>query len=156
MIDMTELERLVELVQKSNIRELTLRQGEARLTLKKPSSEDLYRDRGGALIPYEGEVEIDSNFGSEEPLEVLPTESEREDFALVTAPLVGVFHHVKPLVGPGARVKSGQVLAVIEAMKLITEVTTPADGIVVETLIKEGMPAEYWQPLFAVKPEPPR
>lgn len=151
-MDITELEQLVKLVEKSNIRELTLRQGEARLTLKKPAMEETVR--GGALIPYPGGVEIESRFGAEESSNQLPYAANVEEHSLVTAPLVGVFHHVKPLVGLGARVKSGQVIAVIEAMKLMTEVTAPTDGIIVETLIEDGMPAEYGQVLFAVKAEP--
>ncbi len=69
----------------------------------------------------------------------------------MTAPLVGIFHHVKPLVGPGATVTAGQVVAVIEAMNLITEVTSPVSGTVLETAIKDGMPSEYGQTLFLVR-----
>jgi len=141
------MEQLVALFKQSRVRELTIKQGVARITLKQTVTSN---EVGGELVPYSAELgELDvyaSGFHAESPL---PAERTVE----VTSPLVGVFHHTRPLVGLGARVTEGQVIAVIEAMKLNTEVNAPADGVITDVLIEDGMPAEYGQPLFVLKCE---
>lgn len=154
-MEMTEMQQLVDLVKRFNIRELTVRNGESRVTLKKSVLDSI--DRGaGSLVPYQTPDEL-AFAGTDEVVyayaDGVAVAEVAERIEAVTAPLVGIFHHVKPLIGPGTHVSAGQVVAVIEAMKLITEVTSPADGVVLETVIKDGMPAEYGQPLFLIKLE---
>jgi biotin carboxyl carrier protein len=155
-MEMSEMEKLIELVKGSRLRELTLRNGDSRLTLKK-SGLDIGVDIGGELVPYQLQSEHEDSgapgavYAYSDPVAVITVQ---EDIQAVTAPLVGIFHHVKPMIGPGTHVSEGQVVAVIEAMNLITEVTSPTNGIVSETVIRDGMPAEYGQPLFLVRAEP--
>ncbi len=154
-MELSEIEQLVDLMKRSNVRELTLKSGESRITLKKPLP-DVAGGMEIAVYEY-GEVAVgspnndDAGFEGEYDFNSEITDSEMLQH--VTAPLVGIFHNVKPLIGAGAKVKAGQPIGIIEAMKLITEVTSPVDGVVTETLIEEGMPAEYGQPLFVVKPD---
>jgi biotin carboxyl carrier protein len=143
-MDHTEMEELVALFKQSRVRELTIKQGVARITLKQ-TVEPEEGSVSGDLVPYVSagdEVPYAS-----EPVEQAPSERTVD----VTSPLVGVFHHTRPLVGLGAKVKEGQVIAVIEAMKLNTEVTAPVNGVISDVLIEDGMPAEYGQPLFVLK-----
>ena len=152
-MDVVELERLVEIVRKANIRELTLRQGESRITLKKTAP---ITGPAGALVPYVHGMVVTQyeEYEADQSDEDGATGAESHwILSTVTAPLVGVYHHVKPLVGLGAKVTGGQVIGVIEAMKLVTEVVSPIDGVVIETLIEEGMPVEYGQPLFVIQPD---
>lgn len=152
-MDIAELERLLELVRNANIRELTLRQGEARITLRK--APPVETTTGTALVAVYGE-ETDylaetaegqdlSAAGNGAPV-ATPVASLQ-----ITAPLVGVFRHVKPIIGLGARVTEGQVVGVIEAMKLVNEVTAPFDGAVTDVLVEDGMPVEYGQALFILQ-----
>ena len=147
------MQALVDLVQRSGISELTIKQGDSRITLKKSVGSEVATYSTGDITESstsDGSYEV-ATFRYPQHSVQPEADVEREEVP-VTSPLVGVFHHVKPIVGPGARVKAGQVVAVIEAMKLITEVTTPTDGAVVETFVEDGMAVEYGQPLMLVNP----
>ena len=75
---------------------------------------------------------------------------------LITSPVVGVFYaspapDQDPFVSQGSVVTAGAPLGIIEAMKLMNEVTSPADGTVTEILIENGQRVEYGQPLFRIE-----
>ena len=75
----------------------------------------------------------------------------------ITSPIVGTFYRssspeAEPFVEVGAKVKKGQVLCIIEAMKLMNEIESEADGLVVRILVENGHPVEYGEPLFLVDP----
>ena len=73
------------------------------------------------------------------------------------SPIVGTFYEAPapgalPFVKPGDQVAAGQVLCIIEAMKLMNEIESDASGEVVKVLVNNGQPVEYGQPLFAIRP----
>jgi acetyl-CoA carboxylase biotin carboxyl carrier protein len=73
----------------------------------------------------------------------------------VLAPLVGTFYRApnpgaKPFVEIGTRVQRNQTIGIIEAMKIMNEVTSDAAGVVVEILIENGQPVQYEQPLLVI------
>ena len=75
----------------------------------------------------------------------------------VTSPIVGTFYRsaspeAEPFVDAGTRVKKGQILCIIEAMKLMNEIESEVDGLVVRTLVENGHPVEYGEPLFLLDP----
>jgi acetyl-CoA carboxylase biotin carboxyl carrier protein len=75
----------------------------------------------------------------------------------VTSPIVGTFYRssspeAEPFVDAGTRVKKGQILCIIEAMKLMNEIESEIDGVVVRTLVENGHPVEYGEPLFLLDP----
>ncbi|BCB97201.1 acetyl-CoA carboxylase, biotin carboxyl carrier protein [Dissulfurispira thermophila] len=75
----------------------------------------------------------------------------------VTSPIVGTFYRspspdAEPFVDVGTRVKKGQVLCIIEAMKLMNEIESDVDGVVVRILVESGHPVEYGEPLFLIEP----
>ena len=160
-MDLSELEQLIGMVKHSQVGELTLKQGEARLTLRKAPAVN-FNERSTALVTTHGShlqmVDDDEDVDSEE-LDVFDGDSpslkmvESEPDSLVIAPLVGIFHHVKPVVGLGAKVKLGQKIGLIEAMKLINDVVAPTDGTVSDVLIEDGLPVEYGQTLFVLSTE---
>ena len=81
-----------------------------------------------------------------------------EDRSLsILSPLTGVYYvgpspTSPPFVRPGDVVHAGQVVALIEAMKVFTDIPAGVAGIVVEVLVKNGQPVEFGQPLFRVRP----
>jgi acetyl-CoA carboxylase biotin carboxyl carrier protein len=80
-----------------------------------------------------------------------------EELHLVKSPIVGTFYEAPapgspPFVRPGDSVQAGQVLCIIEAMKLMNEIESDASGEVVKVLAANGQPVEYGQPLFAIRP----
>jgi acetyl-CoA carboxylase biotin carboxyl carrier protein len=75
----------------------------------------------------------------------------------VTSPIVGTFYRSSspdkpPYVEVGDMVKKGQVLCIIEAMKLMNEIESEASGKVVQIAVENGQPVEYGQPLFIIEP----
>lgn len=84
-------------------------------------------------------------------------EDESHRLITITAPLVGTFYRastpeVAPFVEVGDRVKKGQVICIIEAMKLMNEIEAEADGIVARVLVENSHPVEYGEPLFLLEP----
>ena len=74
---------------------------------------------------------------------------------LVKSPLVGTFYaapaeDAQPFVSVGDRVKKGQTVAIVEAMKLMNEIESDFDGVISEVFVENGNMVEYGQPLFSI------
>lgn len=87
----------------------------------------------------------------------VPQEEETRRLITVTAPIVGTFYRspspdAPPFVEVGTRVKKGQTLCIIEAMKLMNEIESEVDGVVARILVENGQPVEYGEPLFLIEP----
>jgi elongation factor P len=83
--------------------------------------------------------------------------SAEEHHATITSPIVGIFHRAPspeapPFVDVGSYVRKGQVLCIVEAMKLMNEIESDTDGTVSKILIENGQPVEYGEPLFLIEP----
>ena len=77
---------------------------------------------------------------------------------VVTSPIVGTFYaasspEAEPFVRAGEHVRKGQVLCIIEAMKLMNEIECDVDGVVSEILPRNGQPVEFGEPLFHIQPD---
>ena len=88
--------------------------------------------------------------------EAAPAVEESESFHVVTSPIVGTFYckpgpDAEEFVQVGSSVRKGDVLCIIEAMKLMNEIEAEVDGEVVEILVKNESMVEYGQPLFKIK-----
>ena len=75
----------------------------------------------------------------------------------VTSPLVGTFYRSSALDSPpfvevGQEVRKGDVLCIVESMKLMNEIETEVDGVIVSILVENGQPVEYGQSLFLLEP----
>jgi acetyl-CoA carboxylase biotin carboxyl carrier protein len=84
-------------------------------------------------------------------------ESSTEDLYIIKSPMVGTFYgapspNAPPFVKPGDVVQVGQVLCIIEAMKLMNDIESEVAGEIVRIYVENGQPVEYGQSLFAVKP----
>jgi acetyl-CoA carboxylase biotin carboxyl carrier protein len=80
-----------------------------------------------------------------------------EDLHVVKSPIVGTFYNspspdAEPFVSVGAHVEAGQVLCIIEAMKLMNEIESDVAGEVVRIFVENGQPVEYGEPLFGIHP----
>jgi len=76
---------------------------------------------------------------------------------IVKSPIVGTFYESPspgspPFVKPGDAIEAGQVLCIIEAMKLMNEIEADMSGEVVKRLVNNGQPVEYGQALFSIRP----
>jgi acetyl-CoA carboxylase biotin carboxyl carrier protein len=80
-----------------------------------------------------------------------------EGLAIIKSPIVGTFYEASspgapPFVREGDTVAVGQVLCIVEAMKLMNEIESDTAGTIVKILVSNGQPVEYGQPLFKVRP----
>ena len=88
---------------------------------------------------------------------VLEPASEDLDLAIVKSPIVGTFYRAgepgaPPFVDTGQTVKKGQVLCIIEAMKLMNEINAECDGEIVKVYVENGQAVQYGERLFAIRP----
>lgn len=88
------------------------------------------------------------------PMESL--KEEEETLHTIISPLVGTFYRSPspdspPFVEVGTRVEKGQVLCIIEAMKIMNEIESDVSGIVKKVLVESGQPVEYGEPLFLIE-----
>ena len=84
-------------------------------------------------------------------------EQDTQGLVTVTAPLVGTFYksatpEAEPFVEVGDRVTKGQVICIVEAMKLMNEIESEVSGVIVKCLVDNAQPVEYGEPLFLVEP----
>src|SRR5215471_14540354 len=85
-----------------------------------------------------------------------PVPEIKEDLQMVKSPMVGTYYESPspgspPFVKPGDAIDVGQVLCIVEAMKLMNEIESDVAGEVVQCLVKNGQPIEYGQDLFAIR-----
>jgi acetyl-CoA carboxylase biotin carboxyl carrier protein len=143
-LPLEEVERLVALVQESGVGEIRVRQGEVEITVKaRPEA---------TSAPEHAEPAVLQDAAEPEP------SPERDGLHAVRSPLVGTFYRAPapgedPYVEVGDRVKAGQVVCIVEAMKLMNEISTDVSGEVVEVLADNAEGVEYDQPLFYLRPE---
>jgi acetyl-CoA carboxylase biotin carboxyl carrier protein len=155
-MNLKELKDLIELVQQSEIVELELEKSGVRVKIKKERS-SFPRPSVSADVPA-------APFSPEEvPQSHLPSSAPAgvpAGWLTLTAPVVGTFYRspapdTDPYIETGSLVKKGQILCVIEAMKLMNEIESEWDGKIVEILVENAQPVEYGEPLFRIEPLTP-
>ena len=137
---------LVELAVKHDLAELEVEQGGARIRV--------VRERAGGLVA------MPRAEGAGAPAMIAAPVSEPAvgaHLVRVDAPMVGTFYRAPgpdagPFVQEGDTVKEGQVLCIIEAMKLMNEIESKASGRIVKILVENAQPVEFGQGLFLVEP----
>ncbi|HXJ93318.1 MAG TPA: acetyl-CoA carboxylase biotin carboxyl carrier protein [Terriglobia bacterium] len=114
---------------------------------------------GAAVLPAAATNPAVGTSASTEPEQ--PSEPSSSDSAeglyIIKSPIVGTFYRSpspngEPFVKPGDEVRVGQVLCIIEAMKLMNEIESEVNGEIVRIYVESGQPVEYSQSLFAIKP----
>lgn len=144
-MEVSQLEELVQLLQNSSVGELTLRQGSDRVTLRKPPRVANNVERVVSLAHDDGVTPTPQSPSNGEIAPVNPP-------ITIHASLVGIFGHLKPIVGLNANVKNGQQIGTISALGINTEIKATAAGVVTNLFVEDGQPVEYGQPIFEIQP----
>ncbi|MFR8003156.1 MAG: acetyl-CoA carboxylase biotin carboxyl carrier protein [Hydrogeniiclostridium sp.] len=155
--DLDTIERLATLMETANLSSVEICEGETRISLKRPEpaaaiSAPAYGipAGGAALPPVQAAVPpLAPTSSVEEGSQVVDFNGMKE----LKSPMVGVVYTApepgaEPFVKPGSRVKKGQVLCIIEAMKLMNEYTAPEDGEILDICIQNEELVEFGQVLF--------
>ena len=155
-LPLEDVSRLVELVRESGVGELSVRQGELEVTVRarpEPAA-------APAVQAQPAPVQAQQPAPSEQPEEQDEAASENGRGGLheVRSPLVGTFYRAPApgeddYVQVGDRVREGQTLCIVEAMKLMNEIPADVSGEVVEVLADNAGGVQYDQPLFALQPD---
>ena len=140
-MDLRKLKKLIDLVEASGISELELTEGEEKVKIS--------RNSGGSQSPQlvQSQPQSITTKEAEIPLTI--------DGDTINSPMVGSFYRAaspdsSPFVDIGTTVKKGDVLCIIEAMKLLNEIESEHDGIIKKILVENGQPVEFGEPLFLI------
>jgi len=164
-VDLPDLERLLEFMGKHGLEEFEYERADFRVRLKKASQTHLTSLRSVAIpeivvaSPAALATAEAAAGASPVPAKDAPAEAGRgEDLHVISSPIVGTFYaspnpDEKAFVRVGDRVKSGQVLCIIEAMKLMNEIEADIDGEVMRIYVENGQPVEYGEALFGIHPQ---
>ena len=143
-MDLRKLKKLIDLVEASGISELELTEGEEKVKIS--------RNSGGLQPPQLIQSQPQSIKTEEiEETEIPPS----IDGDTINSPMVGSFYRAAspdsaPFIEVGSTVKKGEVLCIIEAMKLLNEIESEHDGIIKKILVENGQPVEFGEPLFVI------
>lgn len=136
-MEQKELLELIRAVSNSNIADFQYEQGETKVIISAFGSQSAVTSQE-VMQPVVEQMNVPVS-----------------DAQTVKAPLVGTFYaapseEAVPYVQVGDQVKKGQTLGIVEAMKLMNEIESEYDGVVVEVCVKNGAMVEYGQPLFRI------
>ncbi|MFL6386831.1 MAG: acetyl-CoA carboxylase biotin carboxyl carrier protein [Terriglobales bacterium] len=157
-----ELKELIDFLIEKDISEFELERGDVKVRIKRGAEAAaplITHAVPMATMPMAAPPAQVAQAGSAAPASsaAAPPAPAEEDLHTVKSPIVGTFYEAPgpgalPFVKPGDQVAAGQVLCIIEAMKLMNEIESDASGEVVKVLVSNGQPVEYGQPLFAIRP----
>lgn len=159
-MNLNEIKQLIDIVNSSDLQETIIEEGAFKITLRKYSTGTTTQ-----MIPAVPAPQAAAS-GTSVPAQAsaigLPAETDQPSAAAsglidICSPIVGTFYRsaspdAAPFVNVNDSIQNGDVLCIIEAMKLMNEIEAEMSGTVVEILVENGQPVEYNQLLFRVKP----
>ena len=161
-MDIEQMIRLVNTVSASNLTEFSYEESGMTVRLEKKQGKTvIYQNMAPmetaapGISPVSAKESVPKTGMAEESIQPQAEKDETEG-KVITSPLVGVFYaapaeDAEAFVQVGDTVKKGQVLAIVEAMKLMNEIESDYDGTIAEILVENGQAVEYGQPLFKLQ-----
>ena len=160
--DLDDLKQLIEFLKSYQVAEFDLDRGDLKIRLKFNQQEAAptnLSDLARLLAQAPQAAAAPAPAATPRPAPAAapaPAASPEDDLHIVKSPIVGTFYGspspgAAPFVAPGDRVEKGQVICIVEAMKLMNEIESDAAGEIVKCLVTNGQPIEFGQPLFSVK-----
>ena len=166
-----DIQDLIKLINKTDISEFKLREGEFEITIR---TKDYHKGKPAAIPPPQQVISVPAtpvaaipNYQTPPPVEVPAVDAAPVDtgtpaaantnYIEVKSPIVGTFYRSsapeKPVYAKvGDRIEVGDIVCIVEAMKLFNEIESEVSGTIVKVLIEDASPVEYDQPLFLVDP----
>jgi acetyl-CoA carboxylase biotin carboxyl carrier protein len=153
-MDIRKIKKLIELLEESGLAEIEITEGEESVRIARVMhGPPVVAQAAPAPAPVTASTAAASPAAPAPAAAAAPA---ARDENLVTAPMVGTFYAspapgAKSFVEVGQEVRVGQVLCIIEAMKMMNQIESERAGKVVAVLAKNGEPVEFGQPLFAIE-----
>jgi biotin carboxyl carrier protein len=147
-MNLETVERIVALISEYPVSEVTLEQDGQRIHVRRSALPPAPHLSAQPVPSIASEAAGNDESVNGEPLATEEFVPKEERLILLTAPMVGVFHHPAQPIRYGGVIAPGQVVGSIESMKLMNDVLADQGGQVIEVLIEDGTPVEYGQPLF--------
>jgi acetyl-CoA carboxylase biotin carboxyl carrier protein len=160
-MDFDEINRILEMVREHELSEFELEREGFKIKIKKGTLVNASGQFAMPMVQQAAPAVPQASAGTPPPLEAVPSptppSSDEVDFAIVKSPIVGTFFRsaepgAAAFVDVGTTVKKGQVLCIIEAMKLMNEIDSEYEGDIVKIYVENGQPVQYGERLFAIKP----
>jgi len=160
--DIEDLKQLIEFLKEYQIAEFDLDRGDLKIRLKFNQQSSAQAGLGDlarllSSAPQGAAVAAAAALQSAVPAAPqAPPEDPDAGLHIVKSPIVGTYYGspspgAAAFVAPGDRVEKGQVICIVEAMKLMNEIESDASGEIVKCLVSNGQPIEFGQPLFSVR-----
>ncbi len=153
-MDIRKVKKLIELLEESGIAEIEIKEGEEAVRISRMPTGPVVTQYAPALAPAPMAAPAAA------PIAALPVATaepaRRANEHVVAAPMVGTFYAAatpgaKPFVEIGTEVKEGQVLCIIEAMKMMIQIESDKAGRITAIMATNGDPVEFGQPLFVIE-----
>ena len=146
-MDIRKIKTLIEMLEESNLNEIEVSQGEESVRLSKSISEN------NLLKESQVSVNQDTNMNTSN-LEIKDSQELKGN--LVTSPIVGTFYRKpspdkEPFIKVGDIVNKGDVLCIIEAMKMMNEIKSDFDGKISSIEVEDGQPVEFGQTIIVIE-----
>ncbi|MEO6219845.1 MAG: acetyl-CoA carboxylase biotin carboxyl carrier protein [Ginsengibacter sp.] len=159
-MDIKQIQELVKLVNKSNIGELKIEKDNFKITIKQ--KQDALQS-GNSPLPQQQPLQnlLPPTFATSTFIESqsgeIPATAKTDNTLIIKSPMIGTFYRQsgpdKPVfISVGEEIIPGQVVCIIEAMKLFNEIESEISGKIVKALVEDASPVEFDQPLFLVEP----
>jgi acetyl-CoA carboxylase biotin carboxyl carrier protein len=152
-MDIRKIKKLIELLEESGVAEIEIKEGEESLRISRMSKG--VQISSSALAPAPAPLAAAAPLSAPAaPAAPTPTTAGAGE-QIVTAPMVGTYYSspspgAKEFINIGDEIKAGQVLCIIEAMKMMNQIESETGGTIRAILVKNGEPVEFGQPLFIV------
>lgn len=154
-MELDYIEKLVKLVSENDLTELSLEEDDKAIIIRKEkevvTAATTLPAQPVAIAPAVAAPIIPK------PAEAAPVKKDDSNLLKITSPMVGTFYRASspgatPFTDVGKTVGEGQVVCIIEAMKLMNEIESEVSGKVVEVCVQDGQPVEYGQVLMLIEP----
>jgi acetyl-CoA carboxylase biotin carboxyl carrier protein len=160
MMNQKEIKELVEFLIEKDVTEFELERGDVKLRVKRGQQVQVVS--APAAVPVAAAplaaplIPASAPSPAAAPAAPAAPKAEEEGLHTVKSPIVGTFYEAPSPGSPafvkvGDRVNAGQVLCIVEAMKLMNEIESDVAGEIVKVLVNNGQPVEYGQPLFSIR-----
>ncbi len=152
-MDLRKVKKLIELLEESAISEIEIHEGEESVRISRHST-----GATQTFVQVPGHIESTQTAAAGTPVsakQVSESALPEETGHIVTSPMVGIFYlspssGAPPFVEKGQTVAKGDVICIIEAMKIMNQIEADTSGVISKILAENGEPVEYGQPLFVI------